>query len=1469
MRFSRGILLPVLLAIGSTSAKEAKTPKYDIQPFKTQPSNLFYFDDSEVVITTEPSHGRIWRSEDAGKTWVQLKEIPENEVLGVLKNPFDNNVAIALGAEFTHWITYDKGASWTEFTTAGTIARGSSPLSFHAWDSKKIIFNGADDCSDYPCIGKSWYTEDGFATKPKLLRDERKMCIWAKSTERFLATDDGKHDDRVLCIVKGKYSRLAKDFRMVISDNFFNDEEEPVMASGRTVSGMANMAAVKGYIVAAAKSQGSDELALYVTDDTNTWHRAEFGDHKVEEDAYTILESTNYSVQVDVMTSKYAAIGALFTSNSNGTYFTKNIEHTNRDREGYVDFEKISNIQGIVLVNVVDNWKEVETTWTPKKVKSQISFDDGRTFEPLKVGDKELHLHSVTDLRNSGRVFSSPAPGLVMGVGNTGKYLKAYEEGDLYVSDDAGLTWQLALQEAHKYEFGDQGSVLVAIYDEGETDEIRYSLKHGRPDTWETLKLDFKFRAYELTTIPDSTSLKFIATGARRASDGAVEHIIISLDFSDLPEGKCKDSDFNDWNSRVDEKGNAICIMGQQQIFRRRKWDADCFVDEEFKDPVPSFKTCECTDKDFECDFNFVPEWDGEEKKCVPAGTLSAPEGECTGDKKTFKGSSGWRLIPGNKCEGGVKKGDLVERPCSDTTAPPASGKITHEYTSFKGKNFREYYYLERTEKSVGSDETIVMLTSEREAYITHDHGKTWEIAVEDEIVAIYPHQYYNDFVYFITPSKKVYYSEDRGLHNSINSFEAPFTPNTQMLQILSFHPNEKHWLIWIGAEDCLPGSDGCHSTASVSTKNGLKWDPMLTYVKKCQFMWREEGRQVNEKLVFCEQYTKEEPGQPLQLISSEDWFEHQDVRFTDVVEFATMSEFIIVASKTEDRKSLKVDASLDGKTFADAKFPPKFNVDHQKAYTVLDSSTHSIFLHVTVNPMREQEYGTIIKSNSNGTSYVLSINEVNRNTAGYVDFEKMQGIEGVILVNVIANREAVDGGAKKQKKTKITHNDGADWDWLTPPNTDVDGKKYACSGDSLDKCSLHLHGYTERSDPRETFSSPTAVGLMMGVGNVGEFLGPYNDGDTFLTNDGGITWMEIMKGTYMWEYGDQGSVIVIVRKGEDTNHVYYSRDNGKTWDQYQFSDHAMRIDAITTVPSDTSLNFLLWGKDGSRIVTINLDFSGLFVRQCVLDEKNPEAGDYELWKPQHPKQETNCLFGHVAEYHRKKEGLIDCYNGRKIDHLHNIARNCSCTRRDFECDYNFERQTDGSCKAIRGLELPDPMQVCRDDPSLEQYWDVTGYRKIPISTCEGGLEMQHTSKSHPCPNHEKEYKEKHGISAFGLFIAIVIPIVAAAGIGYYVWRNWDGKFGRIRLGESGGSFDSDSAWIKWPVILISGLVAVVAAIPLLLGSLWRTVSSRVGGGYGGRTYTSRSSFARGRGDYAVVDPDEGELLGEESDEEV
>jgi len=443
----------------------------------------------------------------------------------------------------------------------------------------------------------------------------------------------------------------------------------------------------------------------------------------------------------------------------------------------------------------------------------------------------------------------------------------------------------------------------------------------------------------------------------------------------------------------------------------------------------------------------------------------------------------------------------------------------------------------------------------------------------------------------------------------------------------------------------------------------------MLKGVENCEFIWR-EGRNSSEQLVYCVQRADEDMSGVKQLVASDDWFEHKTIHFENMLQFATMSEFIIAAVKDKDQ-NLKVDSSIDGQTFADARFPSNFRVPHQSAYTVLDSSTHSIFLHVTVNDVREQEYGSIIKSNSNGTSYVLSLNAVNRNLAGYVDFEKMLGLEGVATVNVVANADKVKEGSAKKLKSMITHNDGADWDYIPAPEKDTEGKSFGCSGKSLEDCSLHLHGYTERRDPRDTFSSASAVGLMMGIGNVGDQLGRYKEGDTFVSSDGGIKWHEAKKGQYMWEFGDQGSVIVIVEELTPTNVVYFSRDEGMTWTEYEFSPNKIQVKDITTVPSDTSRNFMLWGTDTSsrgKAVTVNLDFTGLTDKQCNLDETNPgsDESDYYLWEPKHPNQDDNCLFGHVAQYHRKKIDR-DCYNGKLVDRLHNIAKNCECTRRDFE----------------------------------------------------------------------------------------------------------------------------------------------------------------------------------------------------------
>lgn len=1270
------LLLTGILPLQTFCEAKKDGPKITETKLDFRPVDLFYFANSDTLLYQNDLTYNVQVSFDGGASWQEIKDddgLMKDSVVSIWPHPHDNQKAYILGRHGRHWITTDQAKSWRPFKVDAVPSIAvMRTLAFHGTDSHKVIFHG-DQCLGFSCLRVAFYTVDDFKTVQPM-RTHSRGCWWALSNPEFAEGPNGddirnKINNRILCIVPGlknPFFNFAN--RLVYSDNFFGDDEEGIevglSSGGRPVSGIIDLAAVKRHVVAAARSEGTDELALYITDDAIIWHRAEFGNQKIEQDGFTVLESTNYSIQIDVQnTGRLGTMGVLFTSNSNGTYFTRNIEHTNRDIEGRVDFEKIANIQGIVLVNVVDNWKAVEDELGVKKnVVSKISFDDGHTFQSLKVGDKNLHLHSVTAFENVGRVFSSPAPGLVMGVGNTGDHLKDYKDGDLYVSDDAGVKWRKGLDKPHKYEFGDQGGVIMAISDDKEAaGKIQFSIDHGKE--WETEDLPDKIKPLLLTTNLGSTNLKFLLMGQQ--ADKADSFIVYSIDFSNMHERECGDDDFEKWPARLDDKGEPDCLMGHKQYYRRRKSDAECFVSEGYNVPTPIFEQCVCTREDFECDYNFKQSEDGTE--CTATSAFKPSPDKCKNPDDTYKGPSGWRLIPGNACirDGGVNLDEGKEQSCKDAQVP-SSENIQIKKTTFGSSQFTFYTYLERKETSSGDDETIVMLTDDGTLHLTHDHGKTWDNPLDTRIEKIIQHDYLNDRAYFLTSGTEAYVTINRG--ETITNFKAP-TSGWEYVNI-AFHESKKDWLIWTGPSDNCVG-DTCGKDAHISKNRGTDFETLLGSVEKCLFM-ASESRKDSETLIFCDQHADEIPTKHRQLLSTTNWFDDSTVHIKNVEQFASQAEFIIAAARNPEKmESLKAETSIDGQGFADAEFPPGFDVPVQVAYTVLDSSTHSIFLHVTVNKDPERAYGTIIKSNSNGTSYVRSVDGVSRDRNGFVDFEKMEGLEGIALVNVVANIAEVDNGKDKLLKTKITHNDGARWSYIPPPAKDADGRPYNClppEGKATERCSLHLHGYTERIDPRATYSSASAIGLMFGVGNVGEFLMGKDEADTFFTRDGGISWKSVKKGNYRWEYGDQGSILVLVEADKPTNVISYSVDEGETWVDFEFSDEKMRVLALSTVPSDTSKNFLIWGMEESsrQWATVNLDFSNLRDRTCKLDETTGDGQDYYLWQPRHPLQEDNCLFGHVEQYHRKNP-KAHCWNNWFEVHVHLVAHNCSCTRQDYE----------------------------------------------------------------------------------------------------------------------------------------------------------------------------------------------------------
>ncbi|CAJ0854175.1 9162_t:CDS:10 [Entrophospora sp. SA101] len=633
-----------------------------------------------------------------------------------------------------------------------------------------------------------------------------------------------------------------------------------------------------------------------------------------------------------------------------------------------------------------------------------------------------------------------------------------------------------------------------------------------------------------------------------------------------------------------------------------------------------------------------------------------------------------------------------------------------------------------------GNSETIRTLNNE--VWISYDQGFIWKMPSFME--------------------KEHYMTIDSGANFIKLSVE--MNPKLLQIPVLDFHPVKPDWLIYTGSVDCESIlSPNCHAVAYYTTTNGQSWTELNKYVKVCT--WARDAKfKTSDTLIFCESYLEKSGSQfsfinnPLRLISSTDYFRlenNNNKLFDNIIGLATFEEYM--------------------------------------AFTVLESTTHSIILHVTTSSLMNNQWGNILKSNYNRTYHSLSLEHVNHDVCGFVDFEKMRGIVGISMANIVGNVHEVNMGNNKKLKSKITFNDGNTWSFLNPPKEDANGRKYECND-----CNLHLHSYTERRDPRDAFSSSTAVGLMMGVGNVGDYLTPYSEGNTYLTNDAGFTWREVKKGAYMYEFGDQGAIIVIMDDKSPTDHVLYSFDEGQSWSEFKFSTELVRVRDIATVPGGISRRFILRGSpqnNYNKEVIIHLNFEGKLSRKCKLDMNDDENDDFVLWYPTHIGGSEKCLFGPESGYHHR---IVEknCYIGNELIQPKTIDKDCVCTMHDFECDYNYvHKNGSDKCELFPGAQplAEDPNDMCS---SSDHYYKSIGYRKVKMSSCKGG-EENYMGEKIPCPGRIV------GSTSFWVFFIIVIFISVGITTAYLIYKNGGGSRGHIRLGDTYHSSGSILSTIK------------------------------------------------------------------------
>lgn len=1381
-----------------------------------------YFDDSSNVLVLRKNNLAI--SFDDGKNWKNVKETEGVEIIYYQFDPFNNDRAFAFTGDKSQFVTNDKGKSWSKFeildprNNKDHLVLDSIPrVVFNAKEPNLAIFEfyHCPDKKEFSNVCKHYhyYTADGFKTNPKPLPIDANVCTFAR------ATDNANFGNaNTLYCSRNKlnsFGHIVESY-IVTSDDFFKTESKVNHVLSKTGS-IIDVRIVQNFVVVVVqndKFNSKSKVSLLISTDGKVFNEA---DLKVDV-AYGImsfLDSSPLSLFISVMdySGHKFSLSTVYASDSKGLSFTKVL-----DKIQGGSIEKVQTIDGVWLANIAEEKKDDKEKGKTlldllmgsghnKNIKSLISYNDGKNWTGLKVNNDEscrvddgcsLHMLTPTERNGDGKFVTGPTPGILLSVGNKGSHLdKNINDMNTWISRDGGASWDLALKEPCLFSFGDLGNIIVAVPYYGKSkmnsEKMYYSLDQGK--SWKEVSLEVPIFPLTMTTTIDGSSVKFILSGLiddtpDDLNDFSYEEALYSIDFSEAFGGKKCDSkkDFEEVYARINPSDDKpICVYGHKEKFRRRKQDAECLVGELFEDVKVYDDPCECSLADFECAYGFSISKD---QKCTPNKNIVAEI--CRNQKSKTISLPDRVLVNGNECKN-VKDAakDLVKMSkliCSDYLGDDDKDKgekqeIVTSYNEIDGE-LHQYTYIEQNLNYTG--ENIIVRTKDNQAYASNNGGIDFvKIPIDEEVVAYYPGLIPGQVI-LITNSQTFYVSTDGG--NFFTRREAPIEPNSLGERIISFNKENADQFIWYGSENCEnPFSQKCELEAYITENGGADFQKLYEGVRGCDFVtpYFEEVTDENKNMIFCSVVDKAD--RKIKLVSTTDYFKNSETIFDDIVGYAITGNFVVAAIIDNTTQSLKAKVTVDGRIFADADFPNDFHVDYQQAYTVLDSESKSIFIHVTTNMVDGKEFGSILKSNSNGTSYILSLDKVNRNRVGYVDYDRIDGIEGVIISNVVDNYSSKDA---KRLKTQITHNDGGQWSYITPPVIDSNGKKFKCNGQPLSKCSLNLHGFTERADYRDTFSSTSATGMLIGVGNVGEYLNEYEKSSTFISRDGGITWKEIKKGVYMWEYGDRGTILVLVNVDDATDSLIYSLDEGDTWNDYKFAKEPINVLDLATVPSDTSRKFLIFGKNNRKTISYSVDFTNIHKRQCQLDLDNPNDDDFEYWSPKHPFTPDNCLFGRETRYLRRAIGHNDCFIGSApLKEGFKVIRNCSCTRRDYECDYNFFRDTDDTCKLVSGLSPSDRKnEICKKENAFE-YSESTGYRKIPLSTCVGGKQYD-TWKVHPCPGKEKEFNKHYGknLNSGTIFVVLGIPLLVFFFATWFVYdrgirRNGGFKrFGQIRL---------------------------------------------------------------------------------------
>ncbi|XP_026217857.1 sortilin [Anabas testudineus] len=427
-----------------------------------------------------------------------------------------------------------------------------------------------------------------------------------------------------------------------------------------------------------------------------------------------------------------------------------------------------------------------------------------------------------------------------------------------------------------------------------------------------------------------------------------------------------------------------------------------------------------------------------------------------------------------------------------------------------------------------------------------------------------------------------------------------------------------------------------------------------------------------------------------------------------DIYSFGYIGTFLFFSVMSDPRSPRVMYFSSDqGETFSRALLP---SASTEQFYSLLDGDEDMLFLHVD-NP-GETYFGTMYTSDDRGILFFKSLERHLFDGHRKSDFTNITSLRGVYLTN----RLDEDG----RIRSVISFNRGGTWQQLKKPeNVDCE--------EQTKNCNLHIHGEHSRKNrivPMLALSEPTAIGLVIAHGTVGDSLSSAQRPDVFVSSDGGYNWRGTLRGPHHYTILDSGGLLVAVevRREGQVKTIKFSTDEGQCWKSYNFTEQPFYFAGLASEPGTKAMSVSVWGfrpeADGQPMwVAVTIDFQSLITRQC-------NDQDYEEWlahSTQGVGDRNGCVLG-VKEIYRRLKKQSVCRNGRNFV-VSKKKSPCLCTREDYLCDYGFYRHVNSSECVRQPSAANKTLEMCLSGEEDELL--TSGYRKVPSDKCEGGYSPQ------------------------------------------------------------------------------------------------------------------------------------------------